>query len=397
MRPSRSTAVRCAGAVLAVVLGACAARDRPPPAGLPLRVATSGDYAPFSLMRDQRLSGLDIDIAQRLARDLGRPLDLVRIRWADLDDAIAQDRVDIAMGGVTMRADRALRGAYTRPYATVRVVALVRAADARRFAAAPDLDRPDVRIAVNAGGHLERLARTLFPHAAVRPSDDNQSVPDRVRDGRADAALTDSAEATRWAAAELRAVGPFRTDYKAYLLPPSADTLAETLDRWLAAREADGWLNEERARWLGAGRIEAAAADRESVAAFVRVRLDVMPAIAAAKRSAGLPIEDSAQEARVIERVRRAAADPDYAETVYRRLITLAKVVQDAAAEPPVTVSLESLRAALGRIDRSLLRALDTAPRSTAAEWMAALRPAIDAPGVSSGDVERLADALARR
>jgi cyclohexadienyl dehydratase len=388
-------------AVAAVVLAGCArhAPDPPPRAEAPLpvlRVATSGDYAPFSSERNGLPVGMDVEVAERLGRDLGMRVELVHIDWPGLAAATQRGDFDIAMGGVTMRADRALVGRYTRPYATVGAVALVRADDAARFASVEALDRAGVRIAVNAGGHLEAVARARFPRAQISAVPDNRAVLPRLLAGTADAAVTDSAEQRVWQRSDLRALGPFSLDHKAYLLPADHDALAAQVDAWIGACEADGWLDGERTRWLGAdASMDAAASGRESVAALIRLRLDLMPAVAAAKRAAGLPIEDRAQEARVIERVRGLSANPDRTAAVYEQLIALAKAVEHATPAPDGAIPLSALRDAIGRVDGALVRTLDSAPPSASADWQGTLERVVAGPGVDAEAVRQLSGALA--
>jgi cyclohexadienyl dehydratase len=361
-----------------------------------LRVGTSCDYAPFTTESDGVRSGMDVDVATRLGQDLGMRVDFVPVAWPALDAATEHGQFDIAMGGITMRADRALVGRFTRPYASVGAVALVREAYAKRFGSADALDRPGVRIAVNAGGHLERVARTRFAHAAVTAVPDNRAVLQRVIDGKADAALTDTAELLTWNRPGLHVVGPFSFDHKAYLLPADRAELATRVDDWLVAREADGWLNGERVRWLGPGAsMDADAASRESVAALIGLRLDLMPAVAAAKRAAGLTIEDKPQEDRVLERVRAQATNPERAVAVYRQLIGLAKAVQRTAPAAPNGPSLDGLRAAIGRIDELLIREIDRAPSASVETWHATLQRSVTQPGVDGAAIQSLAEALA--
>lgn len=373
------------------LLAACAARAPAPP---PLRAGTSGDYAPFSSIdaAGQR-RGLDVAVASRLAVDLGRPLAWVPFTWPALDGDVANGAFDVAMGGVTMRPDRALLGQYTRPYATTGALAIVRAGDAARLGAPGGLDRPGLRLAVNGGGHLERLTRARFPRAVVVPQRENAHVPLALRNGAVDAAISDSAEAEAWLTPQTVALPPFSVDYKAYLLPTVQSELAATLDGWLMAREADGWLNDERRRWLGEeGAYDAGAATRLAVAALIGLRQGLMPGIAAAKRVAGLPIEDRDQEARVLARVRQQVPDDaDRAAALYAQLIALAKTAQHAApprADPP---PLDTSRAALARIDATLCRELAHLPVSTPAQWQAVL-----APTLGAADAARVAAILAR-
>jgi cyclohexadienyl dehydratase len=363
-----------------------------------LRVATSGDYAPFSLAGDGGLEGLDIEVARRLGTDLGMPVEFVSVPWTELTAATRRGDFDVAMGGITMRADRALVGRYTRPYVVVGVVALIREAYVRRFPSVDALDQPGVRIAVNAGGHLERVARERFPRARVEAVPDNRIVPQRLVEGRVDAVITDTAEVRSWLRPGMRAVGPFRYDHKAYLLPAGDADLAARIDDWLVAREADGWLGSERARWLGTSPTpNPALATREAVVAFIALRLQLMPQVAAAKRAAGVPIADPEQEERVLERVRGQSAQPIYVEAVYRQLIDLAKVVQNYSPGADANVSLDGLRDAIGRIDQQLVRELDRAPEAPADSWITALTRTVAAPGIDAAALNHLAGVLAKQ
>lgn len=83
-----------------------------------LRVGMSGDYQPFSLCEgsSSECRGLDVEIAQRLAIDLGVTLEIIRFRWPELLKDLSDNAFDIAMSGVTIRPERALVATFTRPY-----------------------------------------------------------------------------------------------------------------------------------------------------------------------------------------------------------------------------------------------------------------------------------------
>jgi cyclohexadienyl dehydratase len=253
-----------------------------------------------------------------------------------------------------------------------------------------------VRIAVNAGGHLERVARARFPSAAIEAVADNRAVLQRLLDGGADAALTDTAELRVWQRPGLSVVGPFSVDYKAYLLAADQTELAARVDAWMAAREADGWLNAERVRWLGAdASMDAATASRMAIAALIALRLDLMPSVAAAKRAAGKPIDDPGQEERVLSRVGAMSSHATRVQAVYRQLIEMAKAIQHNAAGPVVAASLTDLRDAIARIDALLVREIDNAVPAPADTWQQTLGRALTQPGLSPAAIAQLADLLA--
>jgi len=344
----------------------------PYPLGEPIRVGTSGDYSPFS-RRDAETgdyTGYDIEVALRFARDTGHRVEFVEFEWPQLLEDFAADRFDVAMSGVTVRPDRSLAGRFSLPVAQSGAVALVRRGDAGNGLAA--LDRPGSVIAVNRGGHLERVARARFRAATIRAITPNDAVPEELLAGRAHAIVTDTLEAPHWIAAAaseaaLVALGPFTQDDKAYLVRPDRVELVRAFDAWLLERERDGTLARLRAEHFGPGDWTPTAAVDRALEAAGRERLALMPLVAESKRRSGSPVEDREREQRVLEAalrgVERAAAErgvpPPEAATVTRffeRQIDDAKRVQhqvlskDPDPATPRADLVDDIRPALIRI-----------------------------------------------
>ena len=202
-----------------------AAISEPPQAAI--RVGTSGDYAPFSqLDAAGRRGGFDVEVARAYARERGRRIRWVPLRWAELDRDFAAGRFDVVMSGVTVRPERSLAGRFSVPVATSGRVVLARTNERPERGAG-------IRMVVNAGGHLERAARRLFPEAALRPLSPNAAVREVLLAGEADAAVTDTLEAPVWLAGTsgLHVLGPYTRDRKAYWLPASAPSARATSTR----------------------------------------------------------------------------------------------------------------------------------------------------------------------
>jgi chorismate mutase-like protein len=141
---------------------------------------------------------------------------------------------------------------------------------------------------------------------------DNRMLPRLLRDGGADAVLTDDVEAAVFEAEipYVARLGPVTHDRKAYLAKDPV--LADEIDAWLRARAADGSLDDLSRRWLGAERGAARTtfdSDLDALLALVDLRLAFMPAVAAAKEAEGRPVEDAAQEARVLETAHEQGVD----------------------------------------------------------------------------------------
>lgn len=311
---SRPGAARpCAAIAVAVALAVALACARPtvPGDATPLRVGTSGDYASESLWPPDQAepTGFSVDVARAFARAQGRSIEWVRFRWPTLEADLVAGRFDLALSGITVRPDRSLAGRFSLPLAASGAVVLVPATSP--ITTAGELARPGLRIAVNAGGHLERVARALLPAARIEAVADNAEVPRRLAAGACDAVMTDSQEADHWRAVlpGARPIGPLTRDTKAAWLPIGREALVHALDAWLLEAEASGELARLRARHGQAD--ETTASPSAAILARLDERLALMPAVAEAKRALGLAVFDRDQEERVHDAARatvRAAA-----------------------------------------------------------------------------------------
>jgi cyclohexadienyl dehydratase len=412
--------------MLGVLVAGCASQPARP-APLPvLRVGTSGDYPPFSDWKEERPSGFSVALVEAFASEHGLEPTWVRFRWPELTGDFSAGRFDLAASGITVRPERSVLGRYTVPVVRNGAVLLLRrprwapppaSAGSRvdlsqALAEVRALDQPALRVAVNRGGHLERVARSLFHQAQVTAIADNAAVREALAQGQVDAALTNTLEGPRWAEGleGLEHLGPLTRDVVALYVRPDQPRLAAQLDAWLMAQEESGALGRLRARYLGAGAAEATARPVEALMAATAERLALMPLVAAAKQRAGMPVEDASQEARVRESfrasVREAAAALNVAPPTDEALDAFTQAQMDAAKALQRRVLLEAsgpsfsleqeLRPAVARVSAKMAAlvvrlppGLETASVSEQArDWLGAT-------GLEPAEVERLAQALA--
>ena len=221
---------------LSAVLGA-----RPDPDG-----ATAVDSAPGSPDRSAApvRSGFDIEVAQRLASDLGFDVEFRPFDWPDLAASMAADDFDLAMSGVTWRPERATVGWMSRAVA----------AGGPCVVSAASAPEPPPRVAVNRGGILERWTRERFGAGIeITAVDDNLSLPGRLERDEVDAFVTDSFEVEHFGRDGWRHRCEPPLDRKVFWIAPErADELGPAVDRWIQRNER--WLEARREEWFGRGR-----------------------------------------------------------------------------------------------------------------------------------------------
>jgi cyclohexadienyl dehydratase len=412
------------GAAL-VLFAACAAHPEVPPPPRErqaLRVGTSSDYPPFSTLRDGQASGFDAALMESYASDHGLRLEWVRFRWPELVADLGAHRFDVATSGITLRPERSLTGHYTVPVARNGALLLLRRP---AWAPAPEsgpteeplallraLDRPDFRVAVNRGGHLERVARAHFQKASILAIPNNAAVREALSSGQADAALSNTVEGPRWAEglSGIEQVGPFTRDVVALYVDPSRPELAAELDAWLLRQEESGALGRLRARYLGPGATGPTATPVDALFSATAERLALMPMVALAKQRAGQPIEVPAQEARVLEAARadvqKAAAalgvpaPADEALTAFfQAQMDAAKRLQlrtpPSAADAPAHSLDGELRPALARISARISTLVPRVPGGLDRDaTRRKAREELASTGLEGEEIDRLADAL---
>jgi cyclohexadienyl dehydratase len=251
-----------AGAVMLALLGAC---DSAPPAAQTnldqivtrgtVGVCSTGDYRPFTFRDQNGWSGLDIEMAQDMAKNLGVKLDLVQTTWATMAGDLGT-KCDIAMGGISITLDRAKHALYSIPYLRDGKAAGIRCADRSKYQTLADIDRPGVRVVVNPGGTNAEYDDANIHHATIVKYPDNNTIFDQVISNKADVMITDASE-IRWQIKQNPQLcgssidHPFTFEQKAYLIPQSDPPLQQWVDQWLNIAQNDGNYARISQRWLG--------------------------------------------------------------------------------------------------------------------------------------------------
>ena len=341
----------------------------------PLRVGTSGDYAPFSLDYAGKYDGnfqpegFSIDVARAFASHTGRQVEFVQFDWPELSQSLTAEHFDFALSGVTVRPDRSIAGRFSQPLTVSGAVVLARKKSG--LDRPEDLRRPGLTFAVNAGGHLERTTRALFRGAVVEAIPANHLVLDTLDRDEVDAVVTDSLEAPIWLArrAGLQEIGPLTRDRKAAWFPIARRNEMERFDAWLLKAEASGELSALRAQH-GLPQ-EQTALPGAALLARLDERLSLMIDVAKAKAVLGSAIEDLPREERVlnaavagIQRASKAsgnAAPSDKAvRSLYRAQIEAAKTIQRRWTAVPrsITANEQTSEAARRALDDEIRPAL---------------------------------------
>lgn len=136
-----------------------------------------------------KLEGIDIGLAQELAKDLGVQLTFVKTSFATFIKDIQADKCDIAMFGVGITEARAKFLDYSEPYLRSDIYAIVTKSHPT-LKTWEDMDQSGHILVVQKGTFMEDAA-SAFQNASILSVVKFQQREKEVRTGRADAFLTD--------------------------------------------------------------------------------------------------------------------------------------------------------------------------------------------------------------
>jgi cyclohexadienyl dehydratase len=169
-----------------------------------IRVGTPGDYRPFSMAIDGGYEGFDIDIINKIAEILNVKVEFVPTTWSKLQDDLAANKYDVAIGGITRNVTRISRFTFLPGYAPVGKVALIRAEDKNKYTSLESINKPNVRVIKNPGGSNERFVLANLPNADVSTHEKNAEIPALIAEGKGDVMITETYEALLYARKDSR-------------------------------------------------------------------------------------------------------------------------------------------------------------------------------------------------
>ena len=220
-----------------------------------LRVGMSGEQSPLNMTsRTGELVGLEVALARVLAATIGVQLELVRIPFPRLLDALEADEIDLIMSGMTITAQRNLRVVFVGPYFLSGQSMLSHSTELLA-ASLDELNRPQVRIAALASSTSEAWVRRGLPQATLTTTDTLEAGIQLVIDNKADALVADQEicyfAMLRHADAGLAVrADTFTVEPIGIALPPHDHQFTNLIENYLSALEMQGTLERARQFWF---------------------------------------------------------------------------------------------------------------------------------------------------
>ncbi|ACU90674.1 transporter substrate-binding domain-containing protein [Desulfomicrobium baculatum] len=200
--------------------------------------------------------GFEIDVARKVAADMGVEIELVPTKWSGIIPALLTGKFDIIIGGMGIQPSRNLKVNFSSPYEFSGMSLVASIAAAPNLSSLDDFNKPEIILSAKTGASSVAAAKKHIPKATVRMFDDEAQALQEVLNGRAHAMVASAPFP------EQQAIRNKDTLY----LPLQGETFAQEpigfavrkgdhdflnfLNNWVLVAGTEGWLAERYAYWF---------------------------------------------------------------------------------------------------------------------------------------------------
>ena len=261
----------CAVAVIVSLLSGCAEMNRAPsptaaPSASPvldrilsrgeLKVGMSGDMPPLNMLNKQdKIIGLDADLAAMMADAMGVKLNVQKIAFAGLLPALEAGSIDMIISNMTMTPGRNLKVAFVGPYFTSGKGFLTKNSTLTQAKKFEDINNPKFTFVALKASTSEAVTRAGAPQAKLLTvATENEGVQ-MVIDGKADGMIADYpicvvAAYRNQGSGLVPVVAPLTYEPIGIAVPKGDPQLLNWLQNFIHSIEKAGYMKDLGEKWF---------------------------------------------------------------------------------------------------------------------------------------------------
>lgn len=208
-----------------------------------LIMGTEAGFAPYEYYEGDKIVGIDPDIAQEIAKEMGLTLEIVNMDFDSIPEAVKSGKVDFGAAGISITEERAEVVDFTIEYATSeQVIITLEDSDIKT----PD-DLNGKIVAVQEGTVADLFLTDYCPDAETLPSKKYFEAVSNLTTGRADAILLDklpAQEIVKTAEGLVILEEPLFTDKYAFCVQKGNTKLLDTINQVMQRLIDEGKIDE---------------------------------------------------------------------------------------------------------------------------------------------------------
>ena len=213
-------------------------------------------FVPWAMKdKNGRLIGFEIDVATRLAKDMGVKIEFVPTQWDGIISALQTGKFDVIIGGMGIVPKRNLQVNFTEPYDHTGMSLVAHKDLAKGFTSLNDFNRPDVRLAVKIGATPVMAAQKFMPKAELKQFNSEAQVYQELLNGRVHAVVASAPTPAFYALKYpdklfLPIAGTFTREPIGFALRKGDVDSLNFYNNWIRVVTAEGWLQERKHYWF---------------------------------------------------------------------------------------------------------------------------------------------------
>ena len=215
-----------------------------------------GLFEPWSACNaDGELVGFEIDVATKVAEDMGVEIEFVRTNWNYIISELIAEEFDVIISGMAILPGRSLKVNFTSSYNPAGVFLVANTEQTTDLETLEDFNSPSVTLTTRRGASSVGFIENAFPDAMLVLYDTDSDVLQAVVAGDAHAAAAFATTRETWVEANPETLHlpfdePFASEVGAMAIREGDLDTLNFFNSWITANEADGWLEQRRQYWF---------------------------------------------------------------------------------------------------------------------------------------------------
>jgi polar amino acid transport system substrate-binding protein len=213
-------------------------------------------FVPWTMQDEAgELSGYEIDVANKLAEDMGVKPEYKLYVWEDIIPAVMKGEIDIIAGGMAITPERALKINFSQPYADSGISLATNTEKTRNIKRLEELNQETITIAVVSKTASNELAPRLFNKSTIKVFDTAKEAEQAILNGEAHVLLASIPQPEFLALqhpekVDLPLAKPILPYKAGFGIKKGEQEWLNFLNAWVTAREADMWLSATHKHWF---------------------------------------------------------------------------------------------------------------------------------------------------
>ena len=213
-------------------------------------------FVPWAMRaKNGELVGFEIDVATKVAEDMGVTVEFVPTAWDGIIPALLSGKFDVVIAGMSITPTRHLRINFTEPYASSGMLIAANSKTVPGLTRVSDFNSADITIGAKRGTTAVDSVQKQAPLARLRQYDEEVVGMQDAINGTIDAYFSSSPVPERAvASSEGRLYLPVQETFdgsiESFAVRKGDPDAIIFFNNWIRLRRHDGWLQERHHYWF---------------------------------------------------------------------------------------------------------------------------------------------------